>query len=154
MKRSSLLLLAAAFTLGGCQTADPYAAQRAATREAIRQEVAGNYFVGRRLYKRNYKMWGWVREPGRPWSTARLVMLNEQRKLAPDRSRGELGSDHNFEYRLSGFFSGDMVYEPASDRFYPEFVLTDYELLNSSPPMIYRNARVLDPSARVIETPL
>ncbi len=51
-------------------------------------------------------------------------MFNEQKVLAPDRQQGRLGTDNNFEYRLTGYFSGDTVYEPASDGFYPEFVLT------------------------------
>ena len=71
------------------------------------------------MYKKDYKMWGWVREPGQPWKTSKLVMLNEQTRLAPDRVRGTLGDDNNHEYRLQGRFTGKTVYEPASDRFYP-----------------------------------
>jgi hypothetical protein len=62
-------------------------------------------------------------------------MLNEQRKHAPDRDTGRIGADNNCEYRLQGYFSGDLVYESTSGRFYPEFVLTGYELIDREPPV-------------------
>lgn len=140
--------------LAGCETVDSGAAARAAMNEAIRAEAPGDYFVARRMYKKDYKVWGWVREPGKPWKTARLVLLNEQRKLAPDREQGKIGSDHNTEYKLSGFFSGDTVYEPASDGFYPEFVLTGYEVKSTNPPNIYQQKRQNDPAVRILQAPL
>ncbi len=139
--------------LVGCQTVDSDAPARAAMNEAIRAEAPGNYFIGRRMYKKDYKMWGWVRQPGQPWATAKHVMLNEQQKLAPDREAGKIGSDNNFEYRLTGGFSGEMVYEPASDTFYPEFVLTGYELLSTAPPRIYATKRQEDPAVRILMPP-
>lgn len=140
----------------GCQTTtDPeFLARQAAIAESIAREAPGNYFIGRRFFKNDYKMWGWVRRPGQPWSTAQLVMLNEQRKLAPDRAGGTLGSDNNYEYRLQGHFSGDKVYEPASNRFYPEFVLADYEVLDRTPPLIFRERRSIDPAVRLLVPPL
>lgn len=140
--------------LAGCETVDHGAADRAAINEAIRAEQPGDYFVARRMYKRDYKVWGWVREPGKPWKSARLVMLNEQRKLAPDRQAGKIGSDHNTEYRLTGFFSGDTVYEPASNGFYPEFVLTGYEVITTNPRNIYQQKRQNDPAVRILQAPL
>ena len=120
---------------------------------AIAGEAQGNYFIGRRMYKSDYKMWGWVREPGQGWPTARLVMFNEQRKLAPDREKGKIGSDNNYEYKLLGRFSGETVYEPASDRFYPEFILEGYELLNTNPTGIYIVKEQEDPDVRIIMKP-
>ena len=61
-------------------------------------------------------------------------MLNEKQKLAPDRERLEFGGDNNYEYKLYGYFSGDKVYEPASNGIYPEFVLKGYELISMNPP--------------------
>ena len=81
MKRRILALVVSVIALAGCETVDTGAASRAAMNQAIRSEPPGNYFLGRRMYKVDYKVWGWVREPGRPWSTAKLVMLNEQRKF-------------------------------------------------------------------------
>jgi hypothetical protein len=150
-----LPLLLLPFLWVGCQTPDPdLAARQAAIAASIAAEKPGNYFVGRRLFKNDYKMWGWVRSPGQPWNTARLVMLNEQRRLAPDRATGTLGVDNNFEYHLRGYFSGDQVYEPASNRFYPEFVLTDYELIDRTPPLIFRERRAIDPAVRLLAPPL
>ena len=67
---------------------------------------------------------------------AQLVVLNENRKLAPDHEQLNVGSDNNYEYKLRGYFSGDKVYELVSDRFLPEFVLEGYELISTSPPPI------------------
>jgi hypothetical protein len=152
--RPCLLGLAAIVFLTGCQTLDVDAPARAAMNDAIRMEQPGSYFIGRRMYKKDYKMWGWVREPGKPWSTAKLVMLNEQQKLAPDREAGKLGSDSNYEYKLTGGFSGDMVYEPASDRFYPEFVLTGYEVRSTVPARIFSTKRQEDPAVRILLPPI
>jgi len=152
VRRASAVLLGLA--LVGCETApkapDP---RRVEMDAAIRAETPGNYYIGRRFYKNDYKMWGWVREPSTPWSTARLVMFNEQTTLAPDRQQGKLGTDNNYEYQLTGRFSGEMVYEPASNRFYPEFVLGGYELKSTAPAMIFSNPRSIDPAVRLLTPP-
>jgi len=126
---------------------------RAAMNTAIKNEPPGDYFIGRRHYKVDYKFWGFVRSPGQPWSTAKLVMMNEQQKLAPDREKGVLGTDNGYEYKLYGHYSPDTVYEPASNSFYPEFVLTGYELVSSAPAPIYTVAGATDPAVRIIATP-
>jgi hypothetical protein len=144
-----------AVMLPGCETMQSeQAARREAMNAAIRAETPGDYFIGRRFYKVDYKMWGWVREPGKPWSTAKLVMMNEQKTLAPDRQQGRLGADNNFEYTLRGYFSGDRVYEPASDTIYPEFVLTGYEVRSTNPPLIFSSARQADPKVRILAPPM
>lgn len=131
----SLLLV-----LAGCESPEQSGieAARIAQRAAVLQEPPGNYFVGRRYYNANYKFWGYVRKPGQPWRTAQLVMLNEKEKMAPDREVNQFGVDDNCEYHLYGHFTGETVYEPASNRFYPEFLLTNYELVNRNPPPIFR----------------
>jgi hypothetical protein len=133
------LLLAAAF-FAGCQTMPQGIHQaRIEMAQHIAAEPAGDYFIGRRYYKPDFKFWGYIRRPGQPWSAAQLVMLNEKDKLAPDRERLEFGSDNNYEYKLYGSFSGQTVYEPASNGFYPEFVLKGYELISTNPPPIFRS---------------
>jgi hypothetical protein len=149
----ALLVVIGGLALTGCETVDPDGPARAAMNEAIRMEPPGNYFVARRMYKQDYKVWGWVREPGKPWSTAKLVMLNEQKKLAPDREQNRIGKDNNFEYKFTGYFSGDTVYEPASDGFYPEFVLTGTEIKNTAPANIYKYKRQGEPSVRILQPP-
>jgi hypothetical protein len=152
---SLLLTLLGLIYLGGCVsdlTQTQYQA-RQAMNDAIKNEPPGDYFIGRRYYKVDYKFWGFIRKPGEPWSTAKLVMMNEQTKLAPDREKGILGSDHGYEYKLYGHFSGQTVYEPASNNFYPEFVLTGYELISTNPPPILTIPGSNDPVRRIIETP-
>ena len=149
-----LMVAGVIFMLGACQTVNPDTETRAAMNAAILAEKPGNHFIGRRMYKEDYKMWGWIREPGKPWTSARLVMLNEQTKLAPDRTAGKIGSDNNYIYRITGRFSGETVYEPASDRFYPEFILTGYELTSTKPEPIYIVKSEEDPKVRIINTPV
>jgi len=146
------LALCGAF-LAGCETMDTGAAGRAAANAAIHNEAPGNYYIGRRMYKQDYKVWGWVRQPGQPWKSAKLVMLNEQTKLAPDRALNKIGYDNNFEYKLYGNFSGQTVYEPASDGFYPEFVLQGFEIKDTNPPNIYLQKRQNEPAVRILMPP-
>lgn len=150
-----LSILGFVLLLTGCQT--PIVTQtsqdRRAIDTAISNEAPGNYFIGYRLYKVDYKMWGWVKKPGEPWKQSQLVMFNEQKMLAPDRARNAIGSDNNYEYRLSGYFSGEKVYEPASDTVYPEFVLTGATVISKNPPLIYPDARWIDPTIRLIAPP-
>jgi hypothetical protein len=157
MKISRLLTLSfAALTLLGCSSTGGSSfggVARAAMTQAIAQEPKGAYFVGRRYFKKDYKFWGYIRSSGSPWSTAKLVMMNEQSKLAPDRERGEIGLDNNDEYKLFGDFTGQTVYEPASNGFYPEFRLRGYELLSSDPAPIYREQGATNPERRIIAKP-
>ena len=152
MKRL-LLLAACVLALAGCETIDPDAPAKAAMNEAIKAEAPGDYFVGRRMYKKDYKVWGWVRQPGQNWKSAKLVMLNEQKLLAPDRAKNQIGSDNNYEYTLKGYYSGETVYEPASDRFYPEFVVTGFDVRSTTPPIIYTTKRQNDPAVRILMAP-
>jgi hypothetical protein len=145
MRHVAHYLFAANVVLGalffaGCETV-PQGIQQARVEmvQQIAAEPAGDYYIGRRYYKPDYKFWGYVRKPGQPWSTAEMVMLNEKEKLAPDRERLEFGSDNNYEYKLYGYFSGDKVYEPASNGIYPEFVLKGYQLISANPPPIFRS---------------
>jgi len=134
------ILLSALF-LGGCETTmSPELLQnKQAVMQRIAAEPPGDYYIGRRYFKPDYKFWGYVRKPGQPWSTAQLVMLNEKDKLAPDREQMNFGNDNNYEYRLYGEFSGQTVYEPASNGFYPEFILKKYELISTSPDPIFKS---------------
>ena len=135
---TGILLGALLFT--GCETL-PEGIQQARIDMArrIAAEPQGDYYIGRRYFKPDYKFWGYVRRPGQPWSSAVLVMFNEKQKLAPDRSELRFGYDNNYEYRLYGYFSGDKVYEPASNNVYPEFVLKNYELISTKPPPIFKS---------------
>jgi hypothetical protein len=80
-------------------------------------------------------------------------MLNEQKTLAPDRAQNKLGCDNNYEYRLEGYFSDQFVYEPASDDFYPEFILLKASVLSTCPVNIYRYKEQLKPEYRILTPP-
>lgn len=150
----SVACICGGMLLAGCATTpDEFTRTRAVLNQSIANEPPGNYYVGRRFYRRNYFFWGYVRQPRQPWSTARLVMLNEQRKLAPDRETDAMGFDNNYEYRLNGYFSGQTVYEPASNGFYPEFVLTGYKVLSNNPSRIFRDPAAMDPNRLYIDKP-
>ena len=136
----NLSLLVSLLFLASCETMPEGIQQaRLAAWQRIQAEPPGNYFIGSRYYKPDFKFWGYVRRPGQPWSAAQLVMLNENKKLAPDREQMNFGFDNNYEYRLYGHFSGDKVYEPASNSIYPEFVLTGYQLISTNPPPIFKS---------------
>jgi len=76
------------FLLAGCETAPSgIQAAKVAMAQKYAAETPGDYFIGRRYYKPDFKFWGYVRRPGQPWSESQLVMLNEKQKLAPDRER-------------------------------------------------------------------
>jgi hypothetical protein len=150
---ASVLFLMALLLFSGCATADPNTQSRATMLAEIAAEPPGDYFIARRYYKVDYKFWGYIRKPGESWANARMVMLNEQQKLAPDRELGKLGSDNGYEYKFYGNFSGETVYEPASNGFYPEFVLKGYELKNVSPAPIFKVIGALDPQRRIIAKP-
>jgi hypothetical protein len=145
MRRAVYLLLTSNLLIGtlflnGCETV-PQGIQQARIEMAqrIAVEPAGDYYIGRRYYKPDFKFWGYIRRPGQPWTTAELVMLNEKQKLAPDREQLEFGNDNNYEYKLYGEFSGDKVYEPASNSVYPEFILKGYELISTNPAPIFKS---------------
>ncbi len=129
---------------------NPFRAEIAAR---VAAEPPGDYFVGRRYYKRQYKFWGYVKEPGAPWHAAQLVMLNEQQVYAPDRASNNIGTDDGAEYRLRGAFTGETVYEPASNGFYPEFRVDGMELIDRSPPPVFLHGQPNDPSSLLIQRP-
>ncbi len=155
MKQNVVLTIAAAALMfAGCQTTEDQSARsQVLLNQTIANEAPGNYFVGRRFYRRNYFFWGYIRQPRQPWSSAKLVMMNEQKMIAPDRQANAPGSDNNYEYHLQGYFSGQTVYEPASNSFYPEFVLTGYKVLSNQPPQIFREPKALDPDRLYIDKP-
>jgi hypothetical protein len=140
LRSTPFLAAAMLLFLSGCQTTES-GIQNAKVQMASRiaAETPGDYYIGRRYFKPDFKFWGYIRKPNQPWSTAQLVMLNEKQKLAPDREQVKFGFDNNYEYKLTGYFSGDKVYEPASNHVYPEFVLKGYEVISTNPPPIFKS---------------
>ena len=137
------LLLLSCLLLAGCE--DPMLQQRIEERRlSIMSEPRGDYFIGRRFYIDHTQFWGYLRRPGQSWDEARLVLINETHKLYPDRlpemplgGGPAHGFDHNREYKMTGHFTGRKLYDPNSDLFLPEFVLTGWEIRNESPGWLF-----------------
>lgn len=111
-------------------------------RAQIENEERGNFYYGRRYYVKKTRFWGYLREPGKSAKTAKLVIFNESQKKNPDRLPEEgpgrnYGFDNNYEYKIWGRYTGKTLYEPNSNQFLPEFLLTDYKVVSSSPGWLF-----------------
>ncbi len=125
---------------------------------AIASEPTGDFFYGRRYHIEKTRFWGYVRKPRQPWSRAQLVMMREDRQTQPDRLPEDgppgqrFGFDQNYEYRLRGHFTGREAYDPNSNQFLPEFMLTGYELIDRNPGWLFTPQDRYDPR-RITLTP-
>ena len=142
--RLTFLLPLLAVMLSSCESPN-IAAQLEARRAAIAAEPPGDYYIGRRFHIDRTHFWGYVRRPRENWNTSKLVIMNEKMKATPDRlpespegGGNAFGFDHNHEYRLKGYYSGRRIYDPNSDLKLVEFVLQDWQPLNSSPGWLFK----------------
>lgn len=114
-----------------------------ARKAQIGSEPTGDFFYGRRYYVAKTRFWGYLRKPRQPWSKARLVIFREDKKRNPDRLPEDgppgrsYGFDQNYEYRIYGYYTGETNYEPNSNQFLPEFMLTGYEVLDRRPGWLF-----------------
>lgn len=109
----------------------------------IATEPTGDFWIARRWYTKGTRFWGYVRRPRQPWAQAKLVMLNESQKLAPDRlpeaggGSNSNGFDHNYQYKFWGHFTKGKVYDPNSDLILPEFKLSRFEQIDNKPGYVF-----------------
>jgi hypothetical protein len=128
-------------SLGSANLGGPTPEQRDAS---IAAEPTGNFYYGRRYFVEKTRFWGYVRQPRQSWNRAKLVVMREEKKFVPDRlseagAPGQCyGYDSNSEYRIHGYYTGRELYEPNSNQFLPEFMLTGYELLDRQPGWLFR----------------
>ncbi|NNE93787.1 MAG: hypothetical protein HKN23_19220 [Verrucomicrobiales bacterium] len=114
-------------------------------------EPRGDYWIGRRWFTEGTRFWGYLRRPGQPWSSSKLVLMNESVTRIPDRvpedptSGPRHGFDHNYEYRISGSFTGDEGYDPNSNLVLPEFRPTKFELVSSKPGFLFQPGERYNP---------
>ena len=148
MFRYVRLLMATAFTLILCQCipnrgmlmGGPTAEERALQ---IANEPTGSFYYGRRYHVDKTRFWGYLRQPQQSSMAAKLVMMCEDKKQVPDRLPEEgpkdqrHGFDQNYEYRIWGHYTGRKAYDPNSNQILPEFMLTDYELLEREPGWLF-----------------
>ena len=110
----------------------------------IASEPTGDFFYGRRYFVEKTRFWGYVRQPRQSWNRAKLVIFREDKKRSPDRlsENGSPGHryafDNNTEYRLRGYYTGQQAYDPNSNQFLSEFMLTGYEVLDRQPGWLFR----------------
>lgn len=108
----------------------------------ISSEERGNFYYGRRYFVQKTRFWGYLRKPGESAYKAKLVIFNEAKKRNPDRlpetgGGKNYGFDQNFEYKIYGRYTGRTLYDPNSNQFLPEFLLTDYKLVNKYPSWLF-----------------
>ena len=144
----TILALALPLLLAGCggmsgsgNMGGPTVEERKAK---IASEPTGSFYYGRRYYVEKTRFWGYLRQPRKPWSIAKLVIFREDRKRAPDRlpeggpAGARYGFDQNFEYKISGNYTGRNAYDPNSNQILPEFMLTGYEVVDRQPGWLFR----------------
>ena len=136
---------------GAASNLDPNHPALLARRSEIRAEQPGNYYIGRRYWIDGTRFWGFVRRPGQQWDDGQLTIMNENRKLQPDRlpeknpNGPSHGYDHNYEYKLVGGFTGAEVYDPNSNQVLPEFLLQDYEVRSKRPGFLFHPQEKFEP---------
>lgn len=110
----------------------------------IAAEPTGDFYYGRRYFVDKTRFWGYLRKPRQSWSRGKLVVFNESRMKSPDRfsESGPSGQryafDNNFEYKIRGNYTGKEVYDPNSNQFLPEFMLSGYDVVNRNPGWLFR----------------
>lgn len=114
-------------------------------------EPKGDFYYGRRYFVERTRLWGYLRKPGKSYSSSgRLVLLNEDIKRAPDRvseTSGGYGADQNYEYRIYGSYTGKKGYDPNSNLFLPIFRLSNYQLIDKQPGWIFSPQDYYDPKS-------
>ena len=145
---ATILALALPLLLAGCggmsgtgNMGGPTVEERKAK---IAAEPTGSFYYGRRYYVEKTRFWGYLRKPRKPWSSAKLVIFREDRKKSPDRlpeggsAGARYGFDQNYDYKISGNYTGRDAYDPNSNQFLPEFMLTGYEVVDRQPGWVFR----------------
>ncbi len=143
MNRKIIIALVACMALTQCHSLRSDCEALQAREAEIAKEQKGAYFVGRRYYVPLCRFWGYLREPGQSWRTARLVMMDESLVHTPDRGPEEplpdatFGTDQNVEYIVKGTFTGENAYDPSTDQVLPLFRATSYEVRNRKPGFLF-----------------
>lgn len=123
----------------------------------IAAEARGDFYYGRRYFVKKTRFWGYLRKPGQSAQSSKLVIFNEAKKKNPDRlpedgAGKNYGFDQNHEYKIYGRYTGRTLYEPNSNQFLPEFLLSNYELIAANPGWLFSPADHYNP-ARVTLLP-
>ncbi len=143
MRRKCIIAVIACMALTQCHTLRSDCEALREREAAIAQEEKGAYFIGRRYYIPLCRFWGYLREPGQSWRTAKLVMMDESVVHTPDRGPEEplpnavFGKDQNVEYIVKGEYTGRNAYDPSTNQVLPMFRATSYEVRNAEPGFLF-----------------
>ncbi|GEM_PF-3212715 len=95
----------------------------------------GEYWLGQRVFIQDQMIWGWVKRPDEPWEEAVPVLLREEDVMAPHRELAKASADHNYQYKLYGYFWEQRAYEPVLNRLLDVFVLQGVEPIGPAQPL-------------------
>ena len=139
-----LLCAALPLLLWSCNTLENDCRAVTAREAQIAQEPKGDYYIGRRYHIPYTRFWGYLRRPGESWRTAKLVMMDESAVHTPDRGpepplkNAVYGTDQNYEYLIRGKYTDRVAYDSATDKAYPLFRATAYELRSKDPGFLFK----------------
>lgn len=143
MKKKIIIALSFCAVLSQCNVLRSDCEALVEREAAIATEERGEYFVGRRYYIPLCRFWGYLREPGQSWRTAKLVMMDESVVHTPDRGPEDplpdatFGRDQNVEYIVKGKFTGQKGYDPSTNQVLPLFRAESYEVRSSKPGFLF-----------------
>ena len=110
---------------------------------AIASEPTGDFYYGRRYHVEKTRFWGYLRKPRQSPMNAKLVMMLEDDIRVPDRlpedgPKGQRhGYDQNYEYRVTGHYTGRKAYDPNTNQILPVFRPTGFELVERKPGWLF-----------------
>lgn len=146
MKIKNLFLIFGVLLLGvGCATTTPSSSDSYQVTAAELNANPPEYWLGQRAYYTNLQVWGWVKRPEESWDDARLVLMKEDKCLAPHRSLSDRTADQNVRYKLYGRYWDRKGYEPVMNKLLDVFELERYESLGQQGPLDLRLPVVIIP---------
>ncbi len=143
MFRKSLLLALGCLLLCQCSQLQSDCEALRVREAEIAAEPKGNYYIGRRYHIPYTRFWGYMREPGKSWRTAGLVMMDESVCRTPDRGPEDplpgavFGTDNNVEYIVKGAYTGTKAYDPSTNQVLPVFRPTGFEVRSKQPGFLF-----------------
>lgn len=95
-------------------------------------------YIGHRYYEERSGAWGWLKPEGESWKSAKWVTLKEDPLhgiFMPSRKMTKHSADQDFEYKMTGYYSEKLAYDPHMDERIPIFVIESYQSLGPAKPL-------------------
>ncbi len=144
MMKRILTLTASCLLLCQCNTLKSDCEAVAQREQEIASEARGDYYIGRRYYIPHTRFWGYLREPGQSWRTARLVIMDESLCRNPDRGYeppvkgATFGHDQNVEYMVCGSYTDETAYDPSTNLILPVFQVSSFTVRDKDPGFLFK----------------